>query len=70
MVAKRSWKPRVPAIDIRSLTGLIPAMTSRYAHIFMDAQRAPIERVGAVVDAAGKVPVPEPVPLRGDRHGR
>jgi integrase len=49
-----------------------PAMTARYSHIFMDAQRAAIERVGAVVDAASKVsvPAPEPVPLRGDRHGR
>lgn len=31
-----------------------PAMTARYSHIFMDAQRAAIERVGAVVEAAGR----------------
>jgi integrase len=52
-----------------------PAMTSRYAHIFMDAQRAAIERVGAVVEAAGRSEAGKsdgpPVPLRrGVRRGR
>jgi integrase len=52
-----------------------PAMTSRYAHIFMDAQRAAIERVGAVVEAAGRSETSKndgrPVPLRkGARRGR
>jgi integrase len=52
-----------------------PAMTSRYAHIFMDAQRAAIERVGAVVEAAGRSEASMsdtgPVPLhKGAQRGR
>jgi integrase len=49
-----------------------PATTARYAHLFQDPQRAAIERVGAVVDAASKasVPAPEPVPLHGGERGR
>ena len=48
-----------------------PATTHRYAHIFQDPQRAAVERVAAIVDAAGKDDVKEPVPLpKGGRHGR
>jgi integrase len=38
------------------------ATTNRYAHMFADPQRAAVERVGAIIDNAGK-PVAEPVPL-------
>jgi integrase len=37
-----------------------PTTTARYAHLFDDPQRAAVERVGAVIDAAGK-PAVEPV---------
>jgi integrase len=49
-----------------------PTTTSRYAHLFDDPQRAAVERVGAIIDAAanGK-PVSPPVPLPvGKRRGR
>jgi integrase len=49
-----------------------PATTARYSHLFDDPLRKAVERVGAIIDAAGKVsgPAPGPVPLQGDRHGR
>jgi integrase len=40
-----------------------PTTTNRYAHLFDDPQRAAVEKVGAVIAAAGK-PVEEPKPLR------
>ena len=40
-----------------------PATTHRYAHLFDDAQRAAVERVGSAITNAGK-PAVEPVPLR------
>jgi integrase len=49
-----------------------PTTTSRYSHLFQDPQRAAVEKVGAIIDAAtnGK-PVPAPVPLPvGKRRGR
>jgi integrase len=33
-----------------------PTTTARYAHLFQDPQRAAVERVGAVIGAAGKEP--------------
>jgi integrase len=47
-----------------------PATTSRYAHLFQDPQRAAVERVGAIVDAAGK-DASETVKAfpKGGRHG-
>ena len=52
-----------------------PATTARYAHLFVDVQRAATERVGAVINAAaGKGDTAEPVPFLplkgGRRHGR
>jgi integrase len=49
-----------------------PATTARYSHLFIDPQRAAVERVGAVVDAASKASSSaNPTPLRGGgRHGR
>jgi integrase len=44
-----------------------PTTTHRYAHLFDDPQRAAVERVGAVISAAGK-PSQEPVQL--PRRGR
>jgi integrase len=44
-----------------------PNTTHRYAHLFDDPQRAAVERVGAVIAAAGK-PIEEPVQL--PRRGR
>jgi len=41
-----------------------PATTHRYAHLFDDAQRAAVERVGSAIANAGR-PTTEPVPLRG-----
>src|SRR5262249_29969874 len=41
-----------------------PATTHRYAHLFDDAQRAAVERVGSAIANAGK-PAVDPVPLRG-----
>jgi integrase len=48
-----------------------PATTARYAHLFQDPQRAAVERVGAVVVAAGKgaEATVEAFP-KGGRHGR
>jgi integrase len=45
-----------------------PSTTHRYSHLFDDPQRAAVERVGAVVTAAGK-PAPEP-PVKLKRRGR
>ena len=39
-----------------------PTTTHRYAHLFDDPQRAAVERVGAIITAAGQ-PTEEPVPL-------
>jgi integrase len=47
-----------------------PATTQRYAHLFLDPQRAAVERVGAVVGAAGKAPPPKPTPLPDRRRSR
>jgi integrase len=45
-----------------------PTTTHRYAHLFDDPQRAAVERVGAVITAAGKPSSQEPVQLpRGGR---
>jgi integrase len=44
-----------------------PVTTARYSHLFDDPQRAAVERVGAVISAAGK-PSQEPVQL--PRRGR
>jgi integrase len=45
-----------------------PSTTHRYAHLFDDPQRAAVERVGAVITAAGK---PEPAePVAGFPGGR
>jgi integrase len=40
-----------------------PTTTHRYAHLFDDPQRAAVERVGAVITAAGK-PATEPTPIK------
>jgi integrase len=45
-----------------------PTTTHRYSHLFDDPQRAAVERVGAVITAAGK-PASEAVPL-GKGRGR
>jgi len=45
-----------------------PVTTSRYSHMFDDPQRAAVERVGAVITAAGKPEPAEPSSLR--RRGR
>jgi integrase len=42
-----------------------PATTHRYAHLFDDPQRAAVERVGAVITAAGKPAPAPPVTLKG-----
>jgi integrase len=44
-----------------------PITTSRYAHLFSDPQREAVERVGAVITAAGK-PGNEPTPLKRKRR--
>ena len=49
-----------------------PATTHRYSHLFDDPQRAAVERVGAIVSAAGKE-AEEPVatfPNGGRGRGR
>jgi integrase len=47
-----------------------PTTTARYTHLFDDPQRAAVERIGAVIGAAGKH-TEEPVALpKGGRHGR
>jgi integrase len=43
-----------------------PNTTHRYAHLFDDPQRAAVEKVGVVIEAAGK-PAQEPTPLRRGR---
>jgi integrase len=40
-----------------------PATTARYAHLFIDPQRAAVERVGVIVDNAGKDAV-APTPFK------
>jgi integrase len=45
-----------------------PATTHRYAHLFDDPQRAAVEKVGAIISAAGQEP-PEPTPLKRPRGG-
>jgi integrase len=45
-----------------------PTTTHRYAHLFDDPQRAAVERVGAVITAAGKEAPAPPVKLK--RRGR
>ena len=40
-----------------------PTTTSRYAHLYHDAQRAAVERVAAVIENVGK-PAVEPTPIR------
>ena len=40
-----------------------PTTTARYAHMFTDPQRAAVERIGAVITAAGK-PAAEPTPIK------
>ena len=49
-----------------------PTTTHRYAHLFDDPQRAAVERVGAIVGAAGQDAAREPVELtpRGRSRGR
>jgi integrase len=42
-----------------------PITTHRYAHLFDDPQRAAVERVGAIIDNAGKPNPKSPVRLRG-----
>jgi integrase len=44
-----------------------PSTTARYSHLFQDPQRAAVEKVGAIITAAGK-PAAEPTPLK--RRGR
>jgi hypothetical protein len=39
-----------------------PVTTARYSHLFDDPQRAAVEKVGAIIAAAGK-PTEEPVKL-------
>jgi hypothetical protein len=41
-----------------------PTTTHRYAHLFDDPQRAAVERVGAVITAAGKPEPAAPVQLK------
>jgi hypothetical protein len=43
-----------------------PATTNRYAHLYRDARREAIERVGQAVTNAGKE-APEPTPIRRGR---
>jgi integrase len=45
-----------------------PATTARYTHLFDNPQRSAVERVGAVVIAAGKPPPAPPVELKGSRE--
>ena len=45
-----------------------PTTTHRYAHLFDDPQRAAVERVGAVIAAAGQ-PAEQP-PVKLPRRGR
>ena len=43
-----------------------PTTTARYAHMFTDPQKAAVERIGAVITAAGK-PATEPTPIKRRR---
>jgi integrase len=45
-----------------------PNTTARYSHLFDDPQRAAVERVGAVITAAGKPPPAPPVELKRGRR--
>jgi integrase len=45
-----------------------PTTTARYSHLFDDPQRAATEKVGAIIDAAGKPAPDSPVKLK--RRGR
>ena len=45
-----------------------PATTHRYSHLFDDPQRAATEKVGAIIDAAGKSRSGEVVPMSGGRR--
>jgi integrase len=49
-----------------------PRTTARYAHMFDDPQRAAVEKVGAIIDAAanGKPASPPTPMIRRGRHGR
>ena len=49
-----------------------PTTTHRYAHLFDDPQRAAVEKVAAIIDAAGKNTGEnvETFPVKGGRHGR
>lgn len=48
-----------------------PTTTHRYAHLFQDPQRAAVEKVAAIVEAAGKDAKPVlAFPTKGGRHGR
>jgi integrase len=44
-----------------------PSTTARYSHLHHDPMRAAVERVGAIIDNAGRPPVPEPLPFKGKR---
>lgn len=41
-----------------------PATTHRYSHLFDDPQRAAVERVAAIIGAAGKAEAAEPTPFK------
>jgi integrase len=41
-----------------------PTTTHRYAHLFQDPQRAAVEKVAAIIGAAGKAEAPEPTPFK------
>jgi integrase len=45
-----------------------PTTTHRYAHLFVDPQRAAVEKVATIIGAAGKADAPEPTPFK--RRGR
>ncbi len=44
------------------------ATSARYSHLFMSPQEAAVERIGAIIEAAGK-PAEAPVPFPGGRRG-
>jgi integrase len=46
-----------------------PTTTHRYSHLFDDPQRQAVERVGAVISAAGQ-PTAAPIPLRRTKKRR
>src|SRR5262249_52710523 len=45
-----------------------PTTTARYAHLFDDPQRAATERVGAIIEAAGKASGENVTPFKGGRR--